>query len=115
MRSIRQLAKRYPVQLLCAVFDVTRSSYYAYLARCRRVNVQRLLLRRRVNELFTQSRSAAGSRSIAAMLQAEGTVIGRFKVRALMKEQSSSLKSAGEKDEEHERKSKKAVTEHLGQ
>ena len=95
MRSIRQLAKRYPVQLLCAVFDVSRSSYYAYLARCRRVNVQRLLLRRRVNELFTQSRSAAGSRSIAAMLQAEGTVIGRFKVRALMKEQGLISKQPG--------------------
>ena len=95
MRSIRQLAKRYSVQLLCAVFDVSRSSYYAYLVRCRRVDVQRLLLHRRVNELFTQSRSAAGSRSIAAMLQAEGTVIGRFKVRALMKEQSLTSKQPG--------------------
>jgi putative transposase len=43
-------------------------------------------LRSRVNELFTQSRSAAGSRSIVSMMQEDGEQIGRFKVRRLMRE-----------------------------
>lgn len=43
-------------------------------------------MRSRVNELFTQSRSAAGSRSIVSMMQDDGEQIGRFKVRGLMRE-----------------------------
>ncbi len=43
-------------------------------------------MRSRVNELFTQSRSAAGSRSIVSMMQEDGEQIGRFKVRGLMRE-----------------------------
>jgi len=39
-----------------------------------------------VNELFTQSRSAAGSRSIMLMMRTDGIEIGRFKVRKLMNE-----------------------------
>ena len=39
-----------------------------------------------MNELFTQAGSAAGSRSIMFMVRADGTNIGRFKVRKLMGE-----------------------------
>ena len=39
-----------------------------------------------MNELFTQGRSAPGSRSIMLMMQEEGEQIGRFKVRSLMRE-----------------------------
>jgi putative transposase len=35
-------------------------------------DVERLVLRSRANALFPQSRSAAGSRSIMAMVQADG-------------------------------------------
>ncbi len=42
-------------------------------------------LRSRVNELFTQSRSAADSRSILSMMQEDGEQIGRFKVRGLIR------------------------------
>ena len=72
--------------MLCAVFDVTRSCYYAHRLRRRTPDVERLRLRSRVNELFTQSRSAAGSRSIVSMMQEDGELIGRFKVRGLMRE-----------------------------
>ncbi len=55
MKSIRQLAKHYPVQLLCSVFELPRSCYYAHLARRRYIDVRRVNLRSRVNELFNQS------------------------------------------------------------
>lgn len=74
-----------PVRL-CAVFDVTRSCYYAHRLRRRSPDVERLRLRSRVNELFTHGRSAAGSRSIVSMMQEDGEQIGRFKVRGLMRE-----------------------------
>lgn len=95
MKSIRQLAKHYPVQLLCSLFELPRSCYYAYLARRRRIDVRRVSLRSRINELFSQSRSSAGSRSIVAMLKDEGTEVGRFKVRGLMKEQGLISKQPG--------------------
>lgn len=95
MKSIRQLAKHYPVQLLCSLFELPRSCYYAHLARRRRVDVYRVSLRSRINELFNQSRSSAGSRSLVAMLRNEGIEIGRVKVRGLMKEQSLISKQPG--------------------
>ncbi len=42
--------------------------------------------RSRVHALFVESRSAAGRRSIMAMMREEDTVIGRFKVSRLMEE-----------------------------
>lgn len=52
-------------------------------------------MRSRVNELFTQSRSAAGSRSIVSMMQEDGEQIGRFKVRGLMRELALVSKQPG--------------------
>lgn len=95
MKSIRQLAARYPVQLLCSVFELPRSCYYAHMVRRRRIDVRRVGLRSRINELFSQSRSSAGSRSIVAMLRDEGVKVGRFKVRGLMKEQGLISKQPG--------------------
>ncbi|KOP54303.1 transposase [Pseudomonas coronafaciens pv. porri] len=83
---IDQLSIHEPVDWLCKVFEVTRSCYYARRLRRRTPDVERLRLRSRVNELFTQGRSAPGSRSIMAMMQDDGEQIGRFKVRSLMRE-----------------------------
>lgn len=77
------------------MFELPRSCYYAHLARRRRVDVRRVSLRSRVNELFSQSRSSAGSRSLVAMLRDEGVEVGRFKVRRLMKEQGLISKQLG--------------------
>ncbi|MDN4547002.1 IS3 family transposase [Pseudomonas sp. C32] len=81
-----QLSAQEPVDWLCAVFDVARLCYNAHRLRRRTSDVELLRLRSRVNELFTQSRSAAGSRSIVSMMQEDGEQIGRFKVRGLMRE-----------------------------
>ncbi|QVQ76632.1 IS3 family transposase [Pseudomonas lundensis] len=83
---IHQLSAHEPVESLCEVFEVTRSTYYAHRLRRRSAGIERIRLRSRVNELFTQSRSAAGSRSIVSMMQEDGEQIGRFKVRGLMRE-----------------------------
>ncbi|WP_131671992.1 IS3 family transposase [Pseudomonas parakoreensis] len=92
---IRQLSDHEPVDCLCEVFEVTRSSYYAHRHRRRTPDVERLRLRSRVNELFTRGRSAPGSRSIKAMMQEEGEQIGRFKVRSLMRELALVSKQPG--------------------
>lgn len=80
---------------MCSVFEVTRSCYYAHCRKRRSPNVERLVLRSRVSELFTQSRSAAGSRSIMLMMREDGIEIGRFKVRKLMSEMKLVSKQPG--------------------
>ena len=54
-----------------------------------------MVLRSRVNELFSQSRSATGSRSIMFMMREDGIEIGRFKVRKLMSEMKLVSKQPG--------------------
>ncbi|RMM38454.1 ISPsy13, transposase OrfB [Pseudomonas coronafaciens pv. oryzae] len=72
--------------MLCEVFETPRSCYYDHCQRRRAPDAERVRLLSRVNELFGQSRSAAGSRSIVSILQEDGEQIGRFKVRGLMRE-----------------------------
>ena len=72
-----------------------RSSYYSHRKRKSEIDVDRLRLRSRVNTIFTRSRSSAGSRTIKDMLLADGTVIGRFKVRSLMREAGLISKQPG--------------------
>lgn len=52
-----------------------------YRLRRRTPDVERRRLRSRVNELFTQSRGAAGSRSLVSVLREHGEQIARLKVR----------------------------------
>jgi len=80
---------------LCSVFEVTGSCYYAYCQKRRYPDAERVFLRSRVNELFTQSRSAAGSRSIMLMMKQDGMQIGRFMVRKLMSEMNLISKQPG--------------------
>ena len=72
--------------MVCSAFDVARSCYYVHRLRRRRVDARRVALRSQVNQLFSQSRGSAGSRSILGMLREEGVTIGRFRVSRLMRE-----------------------------
>ncbi len=72
--------------MVCEVFEINRSCYYAYRGRRRQVDVERMILRAKVNQAFKISRSSAGSRTIKTMLNEEGIQIGRFKVSRLMAE-----------------------------
>jgi len=51
--------------------------------------------RSRVHELFVESRSSAGSRSIVGMMREQGIAIGRFKVSRLMAELGLICKQPG--------------------
>lgn len=70
----------------CEAFEIPRSCYYSHCLQRRAPNAEQIRLCSRVNELFGQSRDAAGSRSIVSMMQEDGEQIGRFKVRGLMRE-----------------------------
>jgi putative transposase len=54
-----------------------------------------MALRSRVHELFVESRSSAGSRSIMGMMREDGVVIGLFKVSRLMEELDLICKQPG--------------------
>ena len=84
-----------PVEMVCAAFDVSRSSYYDYRQRRGRIDVERLALKAKVNRLFSKSRSSAGSRTMVGLLSEEGIAAGRFKVRRLMSEQGLICKQPG--------------------
>ncbi|EMI4492833.1 TPA: IS3 family transposase [Pseudomonas aeruginosa] len=83
---IDQLSEQESVEVVCSAFDVARSCYYVHRLRRRRVDARRVALRSQVNQLFSQRRGSAGSRSILGMLREEGVTIGRFRVRRLMRE-----------------------------
>ena len=83
------------MERVCNAFEISRSSFYEYRRRRSRIDVERLALRAEVNRLFTQSRSAAGSRTLVGMLNDSGVVIGRFKVRRLMQELGLVCKQPG--------------------
>ncbi|HBO3681815.1 TPA: IS3-like element IS222 family transposase [Pseudomonas aeruginosa] len=83
---IDQLSEQESVEVVCSAFDVARSCYYVHRLRRRRVDARRVALRSQVNQLFSQSRGSAGSRSILGMLREEGVTIGCFRVRRLMRE-----------------------------
>ena len=72
--------------MVCEVFEINRSCYYAYQNRRNRIDVERITLRAKVNQVFKISRSSAGSRTIQTMLNERGIEIGRFKVSRLMAE-----------------------------
>lgn len=83
------------------------SSYYDYRRREQQIDAERLEQKAKVHELFTNSRSSLGSRSIKGLMNEEGFEIGRFKVRRLMKELGLVSKQPGP------HKYKKATVEHV--
>ncbi|SUA80578.1 Integrase core domain [Pandoraea pnomenusa] len=92
---IDQVGHGVPVAMLCELFDIARSCFYAYRHRRERVDATRIALRSRVQELFAESRSSAGSRSIMGMLREQGATIGRFKVSPQMDELGLICKQPG--------------------
>ena len=70
--------------MICAAFEVSPSSYYEYRQRRQRPNVERLLLRSKIKELFNLSRHSAGTRTLVEMMRELGLRIGRYKVGRLM-------------------------------
>ena len=72
------------MRVLCHLFGIRRSVYYAQVKRP--VNVQRIELRSRVRAFHALSSGAAGSRAISQMLRQSGVDAGRWLARRLMRE-----------------------------
>jgi putative transposase len=81
--------------MVCRLFNIERSCYYDHCHREKHIDVGRIALRAKVSECHRLSRGAAGSRSIVAMMAAQGIKIGRFKVSRLMSEAQITSKQPG--------------------
>ena len=81
--------KAYPITVLCAVMEVSRSGFYDYLHRLNTVNPNdeyQNALKARIKAIFNESRGSYGSRRVLKKLQSEGYQLGRYKVRRLMRD-----------------------------
>lgn len=84
-------SRRYPVFLLCELMRVSRAAYYRWrgdeqaAAAARREERERLA--ELVKKLFIANREKVGSRVLVALLRQRGERVGRYLVRALMREQ----------------------------
>lgn len=80
----------------CAVLQVSRRGYYASVQR--RAALQRardeLTWQARVRAIHAQTGQSYGSRRLAKPRQNEGSAIGRFRARRLMKQAGVALKLA---------------------
>lgn len=83
---IREHASGYPVNMLCRLLGVQRSTYYDWKDRPGKViPPEELALRRRMKVLFVTSRESLGSRMMMENLRGEGFDIGRDRTHRLMK------------------------------
>ena len=82
---VDQLSEQFSVVMACNALSISHSAYYAARKQQRDIDPEQLALRAKVRHLFGQSRGAAGSRTLVAMLAHEGIAVGRYKVRRLMK------------------------------
>ncbi len=71
---------------LCSIFNIQRSSYYYRLQHKDIVDPERENLKQLAVEIHTQSRGAAGARTIAGELSQAGHNVGRYKAKNLMNE-----------------------------
>ena len=78
----------WPVAVLCEVFEVSRSGFYAYLHRHIPPPIDReaMELVARVKAIAAKTGYSYGSRRVAKQLQAEGCAVGRCKARRVMRE-----------------------------
>jgi transposase InsO family protein len=83
----------WPVTVLCAVWQVSRSGLYADSQRQATARGEReaLMLLTRVNAIHQETGHRYGSRRMAKQLQAEGCSVGRSKARRLMQQAGVSV------------------------
>jgi putative transposase len=91
---IRKLASEYPVGVLCAVLDVSRSGYYAWLRRPQSAHRRRdEVLLPRIRKIFYQHRERYGSPRVHQDLQAAGERCSGKRVARLMREEGLQARS----------------------
>jgi transposase InsO family protein len=72
------------IRRMCSVLGIARSSYYAKRKPKPRRSDQRCL-ERRLRALHKENREALGTRGLSKELRKEGTFIGRYRMRTLIK------------------------------
>ncbi|NOH25227.1 IS3 family transposase [Vibrio europaeus] len=96
---IDQLREYESVKMLCELFGIASSCYYA--SKQRKPDAQRIRLISRIKELFNLSRGSAGSRSLVSMLRSENINVGRFKVQKIMHDADLVSKQPGSHKYKH--------------
>jgi transposase InsO family protein len=83
---IRAQQKAYPVTVLCAVMQVSKSAYYAWAKQPEATGQAKEAgpFEQRVVQIFEDSKKTYGSRRIASELQKSGVAADRYKVRSAM-------------------------------
>jgi putative transposase len=97
-RFIASEANTYPASILCRLLGVSRSGYYAWRERPEGQDQ----LAPQVEEVFWRHSRRYGSRRITAELRAQA-VIGRHRVRRLMREQGLQATAAAALCATHDR------------
>jgi len=110
---ITSLSELACVELICELFSVSTSSFYAQGKKRRTVDTERVEQRAKVRKIFNTSRSSAGSRTIVTKLAEEGINIGRYKVRSLMKEAGLVSKQPGAHRYKTAREERPDIPNHL--
>jgi transposase InsO family protein len=84
---MREHRTEFPLAMMCRLFEVSRSGYYAWLGRpeSRRDRENRLLTER-IRAVHAESRQRYGSPRVSRQLRAEGYPCGKNRVAKLMKE-----------------------------
>ena len=72
------------VRHLCCLFGVPRSSYYAQRHPKRPRGIERQL-EKKIRPLHKEHRGALGSRGFSKALKKQGMIVGRHRMRGLMK------------------------------
>ncbi|WXG51703.1 MAG: IS3 family transposase [Candidatus Sedimenticola sp. (ex Thyasira tokunagai)] len=82
---VHRLQESYPVNRLCELFDVHRSSYRAWRARPAGPKPHEQYLRARIEAAHRMSNGSAGARTIAKLVTTEGLELSRYRVSRRMK------------------------------
>jgi hypothetical protein len=81
VRTIDEMKDRYPITMLCKLFGVTRSGYYAYLKRKVKPDTQEEQdLMTTIKRVYEESNGTYGYRRIQAQLEREGWKINHKRV-----------------------------------
>jgi len=80
------LREQYPQQALLRAFDIARSTWHYHRQKTRvPMSHEEEQLKQKVKEIHRRSRGSAGTRTLSGMLKQQGHLVGRYRVRSLMK------------------------------
>jgi len=82
---IDNLREQYSQADLLTAFALPRSSYQYHRQKASQVDTKQAQLKQQVQQIHSDSRGAAGSRTISGMLKQQGEPVGRYRARSLMK------------------------------